>query len=202
LELVQKLKADKRTKHIPLILLTAANTTNGTLDGLESGAIDYMTKPFDFAVLLAKIHNILLLNKSYKDTYSKQVTVSLPETEVVSEKEKFLQKTLAYIYKNLDNQQLSVEILSEHMHISRASLYNKLLEYTGVSPVEFIRTVKLEKAKELLEKSGMTIMEIAYTTGFANPNYFTKVFRTKYNVTPTEYLAEYRKNNGNGVAAR
>jgi signal transduction histidine kinase/ligand-binding sensor domain-containing protein/DNA-binding response OmpR family regulator len=195
MELVQKLKADKRTQHIPLILLTAANTANGFLDGLESGAIDYMTKPFDFAVLLAKLHNILLLNKSYKDTYSKQVSINIPETDIVSEKEKFLQRTLAHIYKNLDNQQLSVETLSDHLNISRASLYNRLLEYTGMSPIEFIRTVKLEKAKELLQKSGMTVSEIAYATGFANPNYFTKVFKTKYNVTPTEYLAETAKNN-------
>jgi signal transduction histidine kinase/DNA-binding response OmpR family regulator/streptogramin lyase len=193
LELAQKLKGDKRTKHIPLILLTAANTIDATLDGLESGAIDYMTKPFDFAVLHAKIHNILLLNQSLKDTYSKHVTVSLPETEIVTEKEKFLQKTLSYIYQNLDNPQLSVEILSTHMFISRASLYNRLLEYTGMSPVEFIRTVKLEKAKELLEKSDMTVTEIAYSTGFANPYYFAKVFKAKYNMTPSDFVAENKK---------
>jgi YesN/AraC family two-component response regulator len=195
LELAQKLKSDKRTKHIPLVLLTAANTIDATLDGLESGAIDYMTKPFDFAVLHAKIHNILLLNQSLKNTYSKQVTVSLPESEIVSEKEKFLQKILAYIYENLDNPQLSVEILSAHMFISRASLYNRLLEYTGKSPVEFIRSVKLEKARELLEKSDMTVTEIAYTTGFANPNYFAKVFKATYNMTPSDFVAEKKKEN-------
>ena len=90
LELVQKLKADKRTKHIPIILLTAADTLNGQLDGLETGTIDYMTSPFDFIILKAKIHNILLLNQSFKDTYSKQVTVGLPETVSVSDKDKFL----------------------------------------------------------------------------------------------------------------
>ncbi|MES2648790.1 MAG: two-component regulator propeller domain-containing protein [Bacteroidota bacterium] len=193
LELAQKLKADKRTKHIPIIMLTAGNTPNGTLDGLESGAIDYMTKPFNFAVLQAKIHNILLLNQSFKDTYSKQVSVTLPETEVISEEEKFLQKTLSYIYQNLKNPQLSVEILSEHMKISRASLYNRLLEYTGMSPVEFIRSVKLEKAKDLLEKTDSSVTDIANETGFANPNYFTKVFKTKYHITPSEFVAEKKR---------
>ncbi|MES2775690.1 MAG: two-component regulator propeller domain-containing protein [Bacteroidota bacterium] len=193
LELVQKLKADKRTKHIPLLLLTAANTPHGMLDGLESGAIDYMTKPFDFAVLQAKINNILLLNQSLKDTYSKQVTVSLPETEILSEKDRFLQKTLSFIYENLNNPQLSVELLSAHMSVSRASLYSKLLEFTGMTPVEFIRSVKLDKAKELLEKSDMTVSAIATETGFANSNYFTKVFKTKYNVTPSDYQEEKRK---------
>jgi YesN/AraC family two-component response regulator len=189
LELVQKIKADKRTKHIPVILLTAATPPNGLLDGLEIGAIDYMTKPFDFAVLQAKINSILLLNQSFKDTYSKQVTLSLPETEMVSEKDRFIQKALTYIYENIDNPQLSVEVLSSHMNISRASLYNKIFEYTGVSPIEFIRSVKLEKAIDLLEKTEKTIAEIAYESGFANPNYFTKVFKSKYKVTPSEYVA-------------
>ena len=193
LELVQKLKADKRTKHIPIILLTAADTLNGQLDGLETGAIDYITKPFDFTILKAKIHNILLLNQFFKDTYSKQVTVSLPETVSVSDKDKFLKNTLNYIYENLDNPQLSVEVLSTHLCISRASLYNKLLEYTGKSPVEFIRNVKLEKAKALLEKTDMTVTEVAFETGFANPNYFAKVFKTQYNMTPSEFQGEKKK---------
>ena len=193
MELVQKLKADKRTKHIPVILLTAADTPNATLDGLESGAIDFMTKPFNFSILEAKLHNILQLNQSFKETYSKQVTVSLPETEKVSDKDIFLQKTLKYIYDNLDNTQLSVEVLSAHLFISRASLYNKLLEFTGMSPVEFIRNVKLEKAKDLLEKTDMTVSSVAYETGFANPTYFTKVFKTKYNMTPSEFQNEKKK---------
>ncbi|MEO6734690.1 MAG: two-component regulator propeller domain-containing protein [Ferruginibacter sp.] len=193
LELVQKLKADKRTKHIPLILLTAADTPTGALDGLESGAIDYMTKPFDFAVLQAKLHNLLVLNDSFKENYSRKVTVTLPETETVSAKEKFLQKTLSFIDDNLSDSQLSVELLSSHLCISRASLYNRLLEYTGMSPVEFIRTLKLEKAKDLLEKSDLNIAAIAYETGFANPNYFTKVFKAQYKITPSEFVAEKRK---------
>ncbi|MGV3768318.1 MAG: two-component regulator propeller domain-containing protein [Chitinophagaceae bacterium] len=193
LELAQKLRSDKKTKNIPVILLTAANTPDNVLYGLESGAIDYMTKPFDFAVLQAKLHNILLLNKSFKDTYSKKVTVGLPKTEVLSEKEEFLQKALNFIYENLDNQQLSVEVLSTHLFISRASLYNKLMEYVGVTPVEFIRSVKLEKAKELLERTDKTITEVAYETGFTNANYFTKVFRAAYNMTPSEFRAEKKK---------
>jgi YesN/AraC family two-component response regulator len=193
LEFAQKLKSDKRTLHIPVVLLTATSRPDAMLDGLETGAIDYLVKPFDFAVLQAKIHNILLLHQSFKDTYSKQVTVSLPETQILSAKEEFLQKALNYIYENLDNSQLSVESLSAHLCISRASLYNRVFEYAGMSPVEFIRTVKLEKAKDLLERSDKTVTEIAYETGFTNANYFTKVFKSKYNLTPSEYRAEIKK---------
>ncbi|MCU0373708.1 MAG: response regulator [Chitinophagaceae bacterium] len=191
-ELVKKVKNDKRTKHIPVILITAADTPQAQIDGLETGAIDYITKPFDLSILKAKVQNILQLNQIYKDTYSKKLTLSLPETEAQSENEVFMTKTVNYIYENLENPQLSVELLSEFMNISRASLYNKIIEYTGMSPVDFIKSVKLEKAKDLLEKTDKTVAEIAHETGFANPNYFTKVFKAKYLMTPTEYALKMK----------
>lgn len=202
MELAQKLTQDRRTKHIPVVLLTAAQVKNGLICGLEAGAIDYMTKPFDLAVLHAKINSLLVLNQAFKDVYTKQVHVIAPEMEVVSEKEQFLQKTLGYIYENMNNPQLSVENVSGHLSISRASLYNRLLEYTGMSPVDFIRSAKLERAVTLLEKSDKTIAEIAYETGFANPNYFTKVFKSKYQKTPSEYIQSLKadkENNNSSV---
>ncbi|WP_293942439.1 MULTISPECIES: two-component regulator propeller domain-containing protein [unclassified Sphingobacterium] len=188
MEFSQKLVQDKRTKHIPVVLLTASQVDNGLVCGLESGAVDYLTKPFDMHVLVAKINSLLHLNQAFKEVYSKQVSIVLPEVAVVSEKDKFLQKVLNYVHENIDNPQLSVETLSAHTSMSRASLYNKLLELTGMSPVDFIRSVKLEKAASLLEKSDKSISEIAYQTGFANPNYFTKVFKAKYQMTPSEFI--------------
>lgn len=188
LTLVHKLKADKRTRHIPVILLTAANTPSAELAGLKSGASDYITKPFDFNLLQTKIDNLLLLNQSMKDTYSRQLNIIVPETELHTVQEKFLKKVVAFIHDNLHNNQLSVEMLSTYLLISRASLYNKLMEYTGMSPVDFIRSVRLEKAYYLLYKSDMTIAEIAYEVGFSSPNYFTKVFKTKYHITPSELI--------------
>jgi signal transduction histidine kinase/ligand-binding sensor domain-containing protein/DNA-binding response OmpR family regulator len=194
MELAQKMAQDKRTKHIPIVLMTASKVENGLVCGLESGAVDYITKPFDINVLLAKVNSLLLLNQAFKDVYSKQVSIAVPEVTVVTEKNKFLKNVLNYVYENMDNPQLSVEALSAHLFISRASLYNKLLEYTGMSPVDFIRSVKLEKAASLLERSDKTISEIAYETGFANPNYFTKVFKVKYQMTPSEYINTMKKN--------
>ncbi|WP_286858365.1 MULTISPECIES: hybrid sensor histidine kinase/response regulator transcription factor [Sphingobacterium] len=188
MEFSQKLAQDKRTKHIPVVLLTASQVDNGLVCGLESGAVGYLTKPFDMHVLVAKINSLLHLNQAFKEVYSKQVSIVAPELTVVSEKDKFLQKVLNYVHDNIDNPQLSVEALSAHTSMSRASLYNKLLELTGMSPVDFIRSVKLEKAASLLEKSDKSISEIAYETGFANPNYFTKVFKAKYQMTPSEYI--------------
>ncbi|WP_232793833.1 hybrid sensor histidine kinase/response regulator transcription factor [Siphonobacter sp. SORGH_AS_0500] len=192
LELTRKLKADKRTKHIPIILLTAAIEENGPLSGLESGATDYITKPFDFAVLQAKMNSLIALNRVFKDTYTKQVVMTSPNPEIVPERERFLEKVLAYIHDNLSNPQLSVETLSSHLSMSRASLYNRLLEFTGMTPVEYIRSIKLERAALLLNKSDMNIAEVAYEIGFANPNYFTKVFKAHFNMTPSEYIQKER----------
>ena len=188
MEFSQKLAQDKRTKHIPVVLLTASQVDNGLVCGLESGAVGYLTKPFDMDVLIAKINSLLQLNQAFKEVYSKQVSILPPELTIKSEKDKFLQKVLNYVHDNIDNPQLSVEALSAHTSMSRASLYNKLLELTGMSPVDFIRSVKLEKAASLLEKSDKSISEVAYETGFANPNYFTKVFKAKYQMTPSEYI--------------
>ncbi|MGJ1333797.1 two-component regulator propeller domain-containing protein [Sphingobacterium siyangense] len=188
MEFSQKLAQDKRTKHIPVVLLTASQVDNGLVCGLESGAVGYLTKPFDMDVLVAKVNSLLQLNQAFKEVYSKQVSIVAPEMTISSEKDKFLQKVLNYVHDNIDNPQLSVEALSAHTSMSRASLYNKLLELTGMSPVDFIRSVKLEKAAGLLEKSDKSISEIAYETGFANPNYFTKVFKAKYQMTPSEYI--------------
>jgi signal transduction histidine kinase/ligand-binding sensor domain-containing protein/DNA-binding response OmpR family regulator len=196
IELTQKIKSDKRTSHIPVILLTALTGEQDQIKGLETGANDYITKPFNFEVLNAKIKNLLELNSSLKNTYTRQIKVLTPEVEIESDNEKLLNEIMLYIDTNLTDSQLSVEELSRHVGMSRSSLYNKLLELTGQSPVEYIRSVKLDKAAVLLEKSEMNVAQIAYSVGFATPNYFAKSFKAKFNMLPSEYLTKMRKKNG------
>jgi YesN/AraC family two-component response regulator len=191
-ELCEKIKSDERTKHIPIILLTALTTEEEQLKGLGTGANDYMTKPFNFEILHSKIKNLLTLHQTFKRTYTRQINISLPEMEIESDDAKFLNAALVYIEENLHNPQLSVEDLSRHIAMSRVSLYKKCLKVTGKTPVDFIRSVKLEKAAVLLEKSNKTIAEICYMVGFSTPNYFAKSFKAKYNVLPSEYIAEKR----------
>ncbi|UEG52261.1 response regulator [Mucilaginibacter daejeonensis] len=193
LELSQKLKADKRTSHIPIILLTASSGEEKQLKGLASGANDYLNKPFSLEILNIRIKNLLSFNRTLKQTYAKQVKLATNEPQVESANEKFLRSVVKYIEDNLTNTQLSVEDLSRHIGMSRGSLYNKLLEITGLSPVEFIRSIKLEKAAMLLENSDLNIAQIAYTVGFATPNYFAKSFKAKYEILPSEYLNQKRK---------
>ncbi len=193
IELSKKLRADKRTSHIPVILLTASTGEREQMQGLTSGVNDYLTKPFSFNVLNAKISNMLAFSRSLKKAYSKQLSVASPEVEIEQAGERFIKTVVDYVKSNLNNTQLSVEDLSRHVGMSRGSLYNKLLEVTGQTPVEFIRTMKLKQAALLLEKSEMNIAQIAYTVGFTTPNYFAKSFKSKYNILPSEYLNLKRK---------
>lgn len=193
IELSRKIKSDKRTSHIPVILLTALTGEEDQIRGLKTGASDYITKPFNFEVLNAKIRNLLVLNTTLKNTYTKQIKVVTPDVEIESEDEKLLKNIMLYLEENLTNPQLSVEELSRHIGMSRSSLYSKLLELTGQTPVEFIRSVKLDKAAVLLEKSDMNVAQIGYSVGFSTPNYFAKSFKAKFNMLPSEYMSKMRK---------
>jgi signal transduction histidine kinase/ligand-binding sensor domain-containing protein/DNA-binding response OmpR family regulator len=193
IELSRKIKSDKRTSHIPVILLTALTGEEEQIRGLETGANDYITKPFNFEVLNAKIKNLLALNTIFKSTYSKQIKVVAPEVKIESNDESLLQDIMLYLEENLTDTQLSVENLSRHLGMSRSSLYSKLLELTGQTPVEFIRSVKLDKAAVLLDKSNMNVAQIAYSVGFSTPTYFAKSFKAKFNMLPSEYINKMRK---------
>jgi AraC-like DNA-binding protein len=175
-----------------VILLTALTGEENQIRGLETGANDYITKPFNFQVLNAKIRNLLTLNATLKTVYTKQVKLLTPDLEIESDNEKLLNKIMLYLEENLTNSQLSVEELSRHLGMSRSSLYSKLLELTGETPVEYIRSVKLEKAAVLLERSDMNIAQIAYSVGFSTPNYFAKSFKAKFNMLPSEYINKMR----------
>jgi signal transduction histidine kinase/ligand-binding sensor domain-containing protein/CheY-like chemotaxis protein/AraC-like DNA-binding protein len=188
IELCSKIKSDKRTNHIPVMLLTALTGKENQLLGLETGANDYLTKPFNFEILNIKIRNLLTLNQSFRNTYSKQIKVATTEVVVESQNGKIFNKVLQYIEDNLNNSQLSVEDMSRSIGMSRGSLYSKLLELTGETPVEFIRSVKLDKAAILLEKSDLNIAQICYSVGFATPNYFARAFKSRFNMLPSEYI--------------
>ncbi|WP_168208845.1 two-component regulator propeller domain-containing protein [Chitinophaga sp. XS-30] len=198
ISLLQKLKADKRTSHIPVILLTALANEDQQIAGLETGANDYITKPFNSEMLHARIRNLLQLNYTLKNTYSRHIKVLTPEVDVASSGEKLMNRIVSYLEEHLNSSQLSVESLSREVGMSRSSLYSRLLELTGQTPVEYIRSYRLEKAAALMEKSDMTIAEIAYQVGFSTPNYFAKSFKAKFNMLPSEFIAHNRKGDRDG----
>jgi AraC-like DNA-binding protein len=130
-----------------------------------------------------------------KSTYAKQITLHAPDVRIDSSDEALLQEIVLFIEQNITNPQLSVEGLSKQIGMSRSTLYAKLLQIAGQTPIEYIRSFKLERAAILMEKSNMTIAEIAYQVGFTTPNYFARSFRQKYGMQPSEYIASKRKEN-------
>lgn len=189
IDLCLKIKADKRTAHIPVILLTALTTEDEELTGLETGASDYMTKPFNFEILLSRIRNLVQQQALSKKTYQKQVEFKPPETEVESVDDKFIRQVSFHIEKHLSDSAYTVDQLSADMNISRVGLYKKVLLLTGKSPVEYIRSYRLLKSKPLLLKSQMTIAEVAYEVGFSNPKHFSKYFKQEFNMLPSVYAS-------------
>jgi AraC-like DNA-binding protein len=132
------------------------------------------------------------MQQMMKQTYQKQIEVKTNEVTVVSEDEKFLKNAFDYIEKHITNTGFSVEELSGHLNLSRVSLYKKLLTLTGKTPVDCIRTVRLKRAVQLLEKSKLSIANVAYEVGFNNAAYFAKVFREEFGVLPSEFIVEIR----------
>jgi len=193
IELCKKIKSDARTKHIPVILLTALAGDDKHLQSLEIGATDYMTKPFNFEILLSRIRNILKEQNNLKETFVKHVEAKTSEVKTESHDEKFIQQALMIVEKNLSNPDFSVEDLSRQLFISRVATDKRIFTLTGKSPLDFIRSIRLQRAVQLLEKSDLTVAEVAYEVGFNNPKYFSKFFKAEYNVVPSAFQNERKK---------
>jgi signal transduction histidine kinase/DNA-binding response OmpR family regulator len=184
-ELCAKVKGDARTCHIPFILLTARSSDQVRLKGFEIGADDYIVKPFNLEILHVRIRNLLKLHSLNRAQQNVEVKAS--EIKISSLNEIFITKAVKAVEDNIRDPDFSVTELSEILGVSRTHLYRKILALTGKSVIEFIRLIKLQRAAQLLEKSQLTVAEIAYSVGFNNPKYFTKHFKEQYKVVPSAY---------------
>jgi len=187
-DLCLKIKNDKRTSHIPVILLTALVGEDQQLKGLETGASDYLTKPFNFEILQSKIRNILSQQEHMRKTYQKQVEVTPTEMHVDSPDEVFIKKVLLLIDNNISNPNFSVEELSSEVFVSRYTLYKKILSMTGKTPNELVRSMRLKRAAQLLETGHLTISQICHKVGFKSQKYFVKSFKAEFNTIPSRYV--------------
>ncbi|GAA3954949.1 two-component regulator propeller domain-containing protein [Chitinophaga oryziterrae] len=191
-ELARKIKTETLTAHIPVILLTAMGSEEKQLEGLNAGVNDYITKPFTFEILASRINNLLAQQKLLQKRFQKQIEVNPGEVTITPVDEKFLKQALEIIEKQIDNPEFSVDEFSKGMYMSRVTLYRKIHSLTGKSPLDFIRSIRLKRAVQLLDKSGMSISEIAYRVGFNDPKIFRKFFKEEFSITPSEYLANLK----------
>ncbi|WP_205500098.1 hybrid sensor histidine kinase/response regulator transcription factor [Rufibacter psychrotolerans] len=193
MEFCKKIKADARTSQIPFVLLTAHASDEKKLKGLNVGANDYLTKPFNFDLLLTRIRNLIAQRELLQKVFEKKISVQASENEIVSLDDKLIRKAIQLVEDNLSNPDLSVEEMSRELGVSRVHLYKKMVAITGQSPVEFIRKIRLQHAAQYLEKSQLTVAEVAYKVGFNNRKYFTKYFKEEYNILPSQYAERLRE---------
>ena len=183
LELCNKIKGDIRFSHIPVMLLTAKAADEHILAGLKEGADEYIVKPFNVEILLLRIKKLLEWGKSNHQRFQ-TIDIEPSEITISSLDEKLIKQAIQFVEENIDNQEFSVEDLSAAIGMSRGHLYKKLMNITGKSPLEFIRTIRVKRGKQLVEKSKMNISEIAYSIGFS-PKQFSKYFREHYGELPS-----------------
>jgi signal transduction histidine kinase/DNA-binding response OmpR family regulator len=188
LQLCQELKSDDRTSHIPIILLTARVDAESRLQGYQLRADDYMPKPFELPELLARVKNLIEGRKLLREKYRGHLMLGLRQIEVESMDERFLRKCLALVEAHLTDEGFGVDILAREIGMSPTQLYRKLRALTGQVPNEFIRSLRLKRAAELLTRRMGNVAEVAYEVGFSNLSYFAKCFREKYGVSPSEFL--------------
>ena len=187
-QLLANVKKDVKTNHIPVILLTAKADHYSKLEGLEIGADDYLSKPFDEKELILRIQNILQNRKCLQEKLKLQFSTNPTEVLSPSKEEVFLRKLMKIVEDNISDPALDVEKLSSQIGLSRQQLFRKLKALINQSPNQFIRTIRLKKAAQLLKQNTANVSEIAYMTGFENLSYFTRKFKEEFKVLPSEYL--------------
>ena len=208
--MTRELRADMTTSHIPIVLLTAKTSIESKLEGLEYGADDYITKPFSATYLKARVKNLLTQRQKLQGIYrnnlmtgtlattSEEETVEEKGPEMSSNDRKFMDKLVDLMEKNMDNGELVVDDLVQELAVSRSVFFKKLKTLTGLAPIEFIKEMRIKRAVQLIETGEYSMTQIAYMVGINDPRYFSKCFKQKMGMTPTEYR-DKGKNNRGGV---
>ena len=188
LELTQFIKRNPDYDYIPVILLTAKTAIESRLQAMEYGADDYVTKPFEPEYLRARVHNILVQRSQLEQSYRQRLMrLESQKPDEPMPGDAFLAKLLAVMDKQMDNNTLTVDELVDEMGMGRTVFFNKLKNMTGLSPVEFIREIRIKRAAQLLEERKYNITEVTYMVGMNDSRYFAKCFKNTYGVTPSEY---------------
>ena len=194
-ELCQIVKNDIDTSHIPIILLTALNTDKNIIDGLQTGADEYVVKPFNIGILRATIANLLANRALLRHRYGNlDLNDDTHNTECINCSTDLDWKFIASIKKNvednMDNPSFTIDVLCTLLNMSRTSFYNKLKALTDQAPGDYVRLIRLKRAMQLLKEQKYTITEVAEMTGFSDAKYFREVFKKHFNVSPSQYAKD------------
>ncbi|MCL4120236.1 UNVERIFIED_CONTAM: hypothetical protein GTU68_027830 [Idotea baltica] len=184
---LKKLKSNNEISHIPIIMLSANIDVETKKECIQSGAEDFIEKPFSLEFLKWKISNTLQYQKSLIELYSKKITAEPSEVELESPDEKLVKNIIEIIEVNIASPNLSVEFLSSEVGMSRANLYRKTQKILNDTPVNLIKKMRLKRAKQIIELNKFYIAEVAEMTGFKSQRYFSTCFQKEYHITPMAY---------------
>lgn len=188
LELCRRIKNNLYTSHIPVILLTAKGKVEDFVEGLENGADDYIAKPFNVDILIAKVNGIIENRKILRNKFRSLEEVNTSEITTSTLDTQFFEKVNTVVEKYYTDSSFDVDHFASAMFVSRSQLYKKLKAITNLSANDFINVYRLKKSVELLKKGDLQISEIAYSTGFNDPKYFSRIFKKFYKCSPSDYL--------------
>ncbi|HEY4788843.1 MAG TPA: two-component regulator propeller domain-containing protein, partial [Bacteroidales bacterium] len=195
IELCGKLKTDERTSHVPIILLTARQSDENKIEGYETGADAYITKPFNTTILLARIKNLIESRQKLRELFSKGSALEIKKISINATDETFLGKVLKLIEENMEETGFDTDALVDKLNMSRSQLYRKIKGLTNLTVHDFITTFRMNKAVELLLNEDLTISEIAYRVGYSLPTNFTRSFVKQFGETPSKYIQSLKKGN-------
>lgn len=188
IELVKKLKLNTFTSHIPIIILTARTTVKNTMEGFETGADDYIAKPYDEELLKARISNLLNNRKLIREKFINENLLNPRELAISSPDQLFLERLYEILEPRLESNTLKAEVVAKEIGMSHSVMYKKIKALTGLSYVEFIRDYRLSIAKQLLQDLGYSVSDACYKVGYSDRKYFSKLFKDKFKKNPSEFL--------------
>ena len=189
-KLCEIIKTNELTSHIPIILLTAKADRESKLTGLETGADDYLSKPFDADELKLIVRNRIEERRKMRERFAKEITLEPRQIAITSFDEKFLTRVLDIVEKYIGEENFSIDQLSREAGYSNMHFYRKIKALTGQTPSQFLRTIRLKRAAELLRKKSDNVTQIAYSVGFNSLSYFNKCFKEQFGVTPGQFAEE------------
>ncbi|HEY6436812.1 MAG TPA: ATP-binding protein, partial [Ignavibacteriaceae bacterium] len=187
IEFCRQIKTKFETSHIPVILLTAKAAMESKIEGLETGADDYLTKPFDSRELLVRIKNLLNQRKKLRERFSKEIKIDADSVTTNPVDNEFLKRAIDSAEKNLSNADFTADDFAKELFVSTSQLRRKLVAITGQAPGEFLRTHKLKRAAEMITAGNLSITQIAFEVGFSSPSHFTKAFQQQFNSLPSDF---------------
>lgn len=199
LDMVKAIKEDRNICHIPIILLSAKSSLDDRISGLEQGIDDYITKPFSSTYLKTRIKFLLNQRKTLQEFYLKQWTekqkdnsispanIEPAKPQIISFDDQFMQQVMEIMEKQMDNSEWTIDQFAQELGMGRTVFYQKLKSIIGLSPIDFVREMRIKRAMQLIESGEYNVSSIAYMTGFNDPKYFSKCFKKKYGVSPSEY---------------